>query len=56
MFYCPICGLRFDEPVIKRYLEPMPDGFCEQRAEEVCPGCGEAYFDEESEDEEEEWL
>lgn len=46
MYKCNICGLEFDEPTMKRSVEPMPDGFFEERAEEVCPSCGMAYFDE----------
>ena len=52
MYICEICGARFDEPVIRTWKDPMPDGYFERNRSESCPICGNPYFhEEENEDE-----
>lgn len=52
MYICDICGAQFDEPVIRTWKEPMPDGYFERNRSESCPICGNPYFHKgENEDE-----
>lgn len=53
MYRCEICGLVFDQPTVKERSELRPDCFRERFKEVLCPGCGQPYFNEleESEDE-----
>ena len=53
MFRCEVCGLVFDQPFVKEHSEPRPDCFRERFKEVLCPICGQPYFNEleESEDE-----
>lgn len=53
MFRCEVCGLVFDRPFVKEYSEPRPDCFRERFKEVLCPGCGQPYFNELEEGEDE---
>lgn len=44
MYICEICGARFDEPVIRTWKEPMPDGYFERNRSESCPHLREPVF------------
>lgn len=46
MFRCDICGLVFDQPTIKEWSDHRPDCFRERFKEVFCPGCGQPYFNE----------
>lgn len=46
MYKCEICGMIFDEPHIREYSEPRPDGFREHFKQVLCPACFEPYFKE----------
>lgn len=50
MYICEICGTRFDEPLIREWKEPRPDGFREKFRQVLCPVCGEPHFHEEDGD------
>ena len=55
MFRCEVCGLVFDRPFVKEYSETRqgPGCFRERFKEVLCPGCGQPYFNEEEESEDE---
>lgn len=46
MYRCEHCGAIFEEPLEKRWKEPMPDGFFEPWCVDVCPDCGEEGIEE----------
>lgn len=53
MYRCEICGAVFDRPLINEYYEPRPDCFYERFKQVLCPTCGQAYFNEIKENEDE---
>lgn len=46
MYKCEICGLLFDDPMVREGYEPRPDCFYERFKEVLCPSCGQPYFNE----------
>jgi len=50
LYRCEHCGALFSEPSIKRWREPMPDGFFEPWTCEACPECGDEQIEEEYEE------
>lgn len=48
MYRCDFCGVRFDRPAVQRRRERIDaDGNREETVTEVCPICGEEFFEEE---------
>lgn len=46
VYKCEICGMVFDEPYIREYKDPRPDGFWERFKQVLCPSCFLPYFHE----------
>ena len=53
MYLCKTCDVPFAEPLVIKYSEPRPDCFYERFKQLLCPVCGQGYFDEIKEDEDE---
>ena len=55
MYKCEICGVVFDKPIVRQWTEDLTgEGHLEKWRSESCPICGEGYFHEIEEEEDEE--
>lgn len=46
MWKCDECGEEFDEPIVREYYEPMPDGYHEKHVICYCPMCNSEFVSE----------